>query len=139
MKTVSKPTPSQIGLFGTKVLEKRLEEIGIQQTPLMHLAAIVEVFSLFDAGRAAFYRRLHQEILREKRRTLQADELKVLHALNSGCQTRQEIADAARLSPSTVNSHLNRLYRQKLVVRRKKPTEPGKGGDQKTYLWWPVE
>ena len=139
MKAVSKPPLTQLGLFEPGVIQKRLEEIGTQQSPLTHLAAIIEVFALFDAGRMPYYQRLKRDVLRESRRTLDKDQLTILRALNQGCQTRKEIAESTHLSESTVNSHLQKLLKRKLVIRRKTPSVPGKGGDQKSYLWWPAE
>ena len=110
------------------------------QSPLAHLAAIIEVFSLYDGGKAAYYQKLKRAILRESRRNLDTDSQAILRALHEGLATRQEIATHTGIPAITVHNHLQRLRRQKLVVRRQAPKDqPGKGGDRKTFLYWPAE
>ncbi len=109
------------------------------QSPLAHLAAIIEVFSLYDGGKTAYYQKLRRAVLREAGRNLDTDSQAIFRALNEGLATVKEIARHTGIPEITLQSHLRRLWRQKLVVRRTIPITPGKGGDRRTYLYWPAE
>lgn len=109
------------------------------RNPLIQLSTIIELYALHDSGKYAFYRKLQRQVLREARRSLNADSQAILRALNEGYSTRKELAQVTGLPETTVHCILHRLLRQKLVIRRLIRGEPGKGGDRRSFLWWPAE
>jgi predicted Rossmann fold nucleotide-binding protein DprA/Smf involved in DNA uptake len=107
---------------------------------LVELAALTELFRIWDPRNAFFYEKMRKRILVEASRSTTNDEQTVLRAVKSGAATVTDVASCSGIPPNTAQQHLTRLLAQRLVIRRRAPIQPGNnGGDKRTYLYWPAE
>lgn len=138
-----KPTksvgPIQLGFFDQDSTGQRLTEI---RTGLGRITYYIAVFDLFAAGddeNAHLFKAFKQALQRKARRSLEGDQKAVLRAVHEGFASVKDISLHTHIPENTVYVQLKKLLSARLVVRTCVPPTPGKGGDKKTFLYWPVE
>lgn len=138
-----KTTLEQFQLFDPELTKKQLAGIvggyrGLspKRAHFAHLAAIAEVFAFTYPDAQPTYDFIKRYLIRQSRRTQEGDSKLILRAVQLlGVATVTDVAEKTHLSPNTVQSHLTQLVKTKDLVKTKSPTEKGRGGNKRGFLY----